>query len=306
MKQHFTVVAAFVIAALALTSCHKTDIPGFKKTSTGLHYKFETQNPDGQKVQDGDILYGEMVVRFDSITFGSNAGQPMPIMQANPGRFDGDIAEGLLMMHVGDKATFAIDADAWATVVQPNQMPPQYQKGAGQHFYYEIRLDSIITKEQADAEQKRFMEEMEQRKQNEPTLIDQYVRDNNIKVQPDEDGLYVIVTKRGNGPVVATGKTVEVNYTGRLLDGKLFDTSVESVAEAEGKHIDGREYKPFTYVAGKTGLIKGWDKGVSGLPAGSQVKLVIPSAMGYGERGAGADIPPYSPLVFTIDILSVK
>ena len=53
-------------------------------------------------------------------------------------------------------------------------------------------------------------------------------------------------------------------------------------------------------------LIRGWDKGIAGLPAGSSVRLIIPSALGYGERGAGEDIPPFSPLMFDIDIISVN
>ena len=306
MKRITKTVLTMALAALALTACNKSDIPGFKKTASGLHYKFEVENKNEQKVNEGDILVGEMTILFDTIRRASNVGQPRPIMQAMANRFEGDLPEGLLMMHKGDKATFAVDADAMSTIMQPDQMPPFYVKGTKQKVYYEIHLDSIITKEQADAEQAKFNKEMTERQGAESSTIAQYISDNNITAQPDEEGLYVIVKKKGNGPAVATGKKVAVNYTGRLLNGKLFDTSVESVAKADGKYIDGREYKPFEYTVGSTSLIRGWDKGIAGLPAGSSVRLIIPSALGYGERGAGEDIPPFSPLMFDIDIISVN
>ena len=61
-----------------------------------------------------------------------------------------------------------------------------------------------------------------------------------------------------------------------------------------------------TYVVGRDRLIPGWEQGVMGQPAGTVLQLVIPSAQAYGPRGAGNMIPPYSPLVFDIEIVSVK
>ena len=54
------------------------------------------------------------------------------------------------------------------------------------------------------------------------------------------------------------------------------------------------------------GLIKGWEDGIMGQPEGSILQIVMPSSLGYGSRGAGEMIPPYSPLVFDIEIVSVK
>ena len=70
--------------------------------------------------------------------------------------------------------------------------------------------------------------------------------------------------------------------------------------------MNGREYKPYEYVVGGQSMIKGWEEGVMGQPAGSEITLIIPSELAYGARGAGMDIMPYSPLTFDLTIVSVE
>lgn len=277
----------------------------YKTTESGLHYKFEKKNTSGQQVQEGDVLVGEMTIRFDTIQTFSNVGHPDRILQAQRS-FDGDLYEGLLMMHVGEKAIFAIEADTLAKFLQPNQMPPYYVPGQGMKIYYEIDLQDIVTREEIMEEQNNFMQEMQQRQQREPEEIAAYVKDNGITAKPNENGLYVIVKKKGTGAKVAAGRTVAVDYSGRLLDGTLFDSSVESVAKEGGIYQQGRIYEPLSYVVGQMGLIRGWEDGIMGQPAGSELQLIIPSALGYGPQGAGQMIPPYSALVFDINIVSVQ
>ena len=296
-------MATLIVAGAALlASCGGKD---FKTTENGLQYKFEKQNSNGQQVQEGDVLVGEMTVRFDTVELFSNVGNAGRIIQAMP-TFDGDICEGLMMMHVGDKAIFAVDADKQAQFLQPNQMPPFYKAGAGMKIYYEIDLQDVVTRDEIMQEQANFMQEMQNRQQNEPQMIADYIAQNNITVKPTAEGLYVIVKKPGNGAKVATGREVSMNYTGRLLDGTMFDSSVEKDAREGGIFVDSRNYEPLTYTVGRMGLIRGWEEGVMGQPAGTQLQIIMPSALGYGSQGAGQLIPPYSPLVFDIEIVSVK
>ena len=127
-----------------------------------------------------------------------------------------------------------------------------------------------------------------------------------ITAKPTKSGLYIIVNKKGSGPKVENGKEVSVNYTGRLLDGTLFDTSREQDAREANKVQKGRTYEPMTYVVGAQPMIKGWDEGIMGQTEGSDITLIMPSELAYGARGAGKDILPYSPLVFNLTIESVK
>lgn len=303
MKKQMKMATAIVAGAMMMTACGGD---GFKTTENGLMYKFEQQNKDAQQVQDGDVLVGEMTIKFDTIQTFSNVGHADRIMQATKS-FDGDLYEGLLMMHVGDKATFAIEADTLAKFLQPNQMPPYYEAGKGMKIYYEISLQDIVTQEEIMQERANFMAEMQERQTKEPEEIAAYVKDNDIKAKPTDEGLYVVVKKKGNGAKVAAGKKVAINYTGRLLDGTMFDSSVESDAKRGNIYNAGRTYEPLSYTVGQMSLIPGWEKGIMGQPEGSILQLIIPSAMGYGASGTrDGSIPPYSPLVFDIEIVSVQ
>lgn len=305
MKKSIKMAALFVAGATMMVACNSGDKEGFKKTDNGLYYRFEKENPDGQQVQEGDVLVGELTIKFDTVVTFSNKGQARRIAQALP-NYEIKIGEGLLMMHVGDVATFAMDADTAAKYVDPNLMPPFYQEGAGQKIYYEISLQDIVTSDELAEERANFDASMEERKNSESADIAAYVESNNITAKPTAEGLYVIVKKRGTGAKVATGKEVSVNYTGRLLDGTIFDSSVESDARSGGIYQAQRTYEPMTYVVGRDKLIDGWEQGVMGQPEGTVLQLVIPSTLGYGSRGAGQHILPYSPLVFDIEIVSVK
>lgn len=104
--------------------------------------------------------------------------------------------------------------------------------------------------------------------------------------------LKIETLKPGTGAVANSGKKVTVHYTGTLTDGKVFDSSETRSA-------------PFTFTLGQGQVIPGWDKGVEGMKVGERRRLSIPSAMAYGEKGVGNVIPPNSPLVFEVELLSV-
>lgn len=303
MKKISQVALVVLACASLMTACNSNK---FKKTENGLLYKFETLNPDGRQPQMGEILIGEMTIKLDTVTLGSNVGRVDRIMQVRPDMFKGDINEGLQMMHIGDKAVFAIPADSLAKFLGEQRMPPAYKHGSGQNLYYEIALTDIVSVEDLQHEQANFEEEMNQRREEEPALIAQYIKDNNITAKPTASGLYIVVKKKGNGPKVASGKTVAIDYTGRLLDGTIFDTSREADAQEAGKYNPNRPYEPMSYKVGAFPLIPGWDEGVNGQPEGTELTLIMPSKLGYGERGAGNDILPYTPLVFDLTIVSVQ
>jgi FKBP-type peptidyl-prolyl cis-trans isomerase len=96
----------------------------------------------------------------------------------------------------------------------------------------------------------------------------------------------------GAGAEALAGTTVEVDYTGWLLDGKQFDSS--------------RGRGPFAFSLGSGQVIKGWDQGVVGMKVGGKRKLTIPPELGYGMRGFPGVIPAQATLVFEVELLAVR
>ncbi|MFC1780419.1 FKBP-type peptidyl-prolyl cis-trans isomerase [Patescibacteria group bacterium] len=109
----------------------------------------------------------------------------------------------------------------------------------------------------------------------------------------DAEEFLVEDTVEGTGDEVKAGDTVSVHYTGTLLDGTKFDSSVD-------------RGEPFEFTVGEGQVIEGWDQGLLGMKVGGNRKLTIPSSMGYGEAGAGESIPANAGLVFEIELLEIK
>lgn len=103
-------------------------------------------------------------------------------------------------------------------------------------------------------------------------------------------GLQYMVLKKGEGKVPAATDTVKVHYEGTLIDGSVFDSSVQ-------------RGQPATF--GVTQVIQGWVEALQLMPVGSKWKLFIPSNLAYGESGAGNSIEPNSALIFDVELLDI-
>lgn len=107
-----------------------------------------------------------------------------------------------------------------------------------------------------------------------------------------EDGLRYIIRKEGDGPKAQRGQTARVRYTGKFIDGRVFDTT------------EGRE--PFSFPVGTGRVIPGWDRSVLDMRVGEERTVIVPPELGYGNRGAGGVIPPNAFLVFEIELVELR
>ena len=113
----------------------------------------------------------------------------------------------------------------------------------------------------------------------------------NDSVVQTESGLQYMVLKEGTGAKPGPTDEVTVHYTGKLLNGKVFDSSVE-------------RGEPATFPLDK--VIPGWTEGLQLMSEGSKYRLFIPSELAYGENGAGEDILPNSTLIFDVELIKVN
>ena len=121
-------------------------------------------------------------------------------------------------------------------------------------------------------------------------------QNNDIKQPPqnmNKQGIEIEILKEGTGTAAKNGDAVSVHYVGTLENGVKFDSSIDRGV-------------PFEFTLGAGQVIPGWDIGVEGMKIGEKRKLVIPSSLAYGERGAGGVIPPNATLVFEVELLGIK
>ena len=113
----------------------------------------------------------------------------------------------------------------------------------------------------------------------------------NKDVKTTKSGLLYKIENAGKGEAIKATDTVKVHYTGKLPNGKVFDSSVE-----RGQPVEFQLNQ----------VIPGWTEGLQLVKKGGKIQLVIPPALGYGKQGAGASIPPNSTLIFDVEVLDVN
>ncbi len=293
MKKFLLFAFAGLVAGFFMTSCNQTSKhPGFKKTDTGLYYKFyhrsnDTTSPHIAEFAEVEMVYGTPdTVIFDSRQLPPNQ-NPMKIPMIRS-IYKGDIYEGIRMMHVGDSAVFQCNADS---VFKKLFRMQKFPKGidSTKDIFFAIKLVGVKTPQQLQAEESARMVKEQNKEAKEREA---YLKKNNIKVKPTADGLYFIPEKPGKGPHPKPGDKVSVHYTGYLLNGTKFDSSRD-------------RGKPFEFILGKHQVIPGWDEGIALLRKGGTAKLIIPSSLAYGARNMGP-IPPFSTLVFDVQLMDIK
>jgi peptidylprolyl isomerase len=285
---------------VGLLSCTKSEFDGFEKAENGLHYQFFTQDENGVKAVEGDgvsikIVYALKRTPKDSVLFDSRmnsedgSGTVRYILPKSS--FAGSLEDAIKMMAKNDSAAFIINADSFFLRTNHMQALPPFAK-PGDKLLITIKMMEIKTKKELDENQKKQEAEMAAMGDAEKPKMDAYLAENKITTPPTASGLIFIETLKGKGGA-HPGATddVTVHYTGTLLDGTKFDSSVDRGEPAKFNLSQ---------------LVPGWIEGIQLMTKGSKAKMIIPSNLAWGARGAGAQIPPFATVVFDVELIDFK
>ncbi len=234
-------------------------------TASGLKYIIWKKGK-GLKAEAGDNVFVHYAGRLLSGAPFDNSydrGKPFDFPLGG-GRVIKGWDEGIAYLHVGDSATLIIPANLGYGSTDRPTIP------ANSTLIFDVQL-------------------MDVKKTVKPVPFETKGRD----TVTTASGLRYIRLNETKGEQAAAGKNVSVHYTGYLLNGNVFDSSIS-------------RGQPISFPLGQGRVIKGWDEGIALLRVGEKARLLIPSALAYGERGAGGLIPPGADLIFDVELMEVK
>ncbi len=293
MKKIFFFIPALMLVFF-FTSCGDNS---YKQTESGLTYKIHKSNR-GEKPSIDNIAKIDFAYRYpeDSVFYASSESQQSAFVRIVPSEYKGDIYEALRMMARGDSASFKFDATNFFSITMDAISVPDFID-PNDSIYVDIVMHDFFNDEQYEEYMQKLreeqMKEQELAAMNETKILEEYLKEQNIDAEAEESGLIIIVEEQGQGPRPVAGQTVRVHYTGMVLDGTVFDSSIE-------------RGEPIEFTLGRGQVIRGWDEGLSKLNVGSTARLIIPSHLAYGDRARSAVIQPFSTLIFDIELISAE
>jgi len=283
-----------LFTAVTVSAKAQTDM---QKTPKGTLYLNYTHLP-GDKIKANDVITFNMIQKTDKdsvLNSTYTTGQPFKtqVREQDP------LSDVFIQMTAKDSVMVKVPTDS-IFVGHEDQRPKFFPKGS--YLIFIVKVEKVQTLQDAIAERDAAAAKL---KADEATLAAKYITDHKLTLTTTPSGLKYQVIQATQKRKVIKGDTVMVNYTGRLLDDKVFDSSV--AAEATKAKLDqpGRTYEPIQVVVGAQQVIPGWEEGLALLHEGEKAKFVIPSSIGYGAQGYGS-IPGYSTLVFDIEVVKVK
>ena len=282
MKSIFT--TAFILFSLVCFSQ--------EKLNGGVIYKILKQN--SKSIHVGDVVFLHIIgmKENDSIILDShiNPKKPYQFEVQKPTRGNYDLMAWLPLLRKGDSVMFEMPSDS---LFLNDEIRPLFIKKHSK-LKIIIAIINVMTKEESEQIE---LKEAKAQALKEDLIIQEYIKENKIdNIHKTESGLYYTIVKKGKGENIKDGRTATVNYTGYLIDGKMFDSN--SVSSFQ--HVE-----PFIFTVGKNQVIKGWEEGIKLLNKGAKAKFILPSNLGYGTQKAYS-IPENSILIFDVELKRIK
>lgn len=265
---------------------NKPSPAAFKKTPSGVEYKFFYDDPNPKTIQEGSVVKMHIrTVVADSVMFDTyKMNNNEPIEQPMSKQFIGAFWDGFTTCGPGDSVVLQLPIDS--AFKDAGGFPPFAKSGDIVKWY--LKIYSVKTKEEADADR---VKASKAQNDIDDKLIREYIKEKNLKTLKTASGIYYVVDKTGNGKhAVATDK-VKVHYKGYKMDGTKFDSSYD-------------RNQPVDFPL--SGVIRGWTEGIPLFEEGGKGTLIIPSSLAYGTNPPpGSNIKPNEVLLFDVELLEI-
>jgi FKBP-type peptidyl-prolyl cis-trans isomerase FkpA len=279
------------IIPFLITSCDRfSKYPGYKKARHGIYYQLHTMGEDTIKAHVGDYI----TVSLTYMTMNDSAFfKGTRRLQLSEAAYKGAIDECFVMLSAQESATFIIPADKFFSVTLQSSLPRFIT--AGSNMKVKVDMLEIQSQEEYEKQKEAFLSWIEDFGDYEKVILKQYIQEEKLNVKPLPSGIYYLKLRTGAGNKVEVGDTVTVNYEGKFLNGKFFDSTI-------------KRKQPFQFVYGtEMQVIKGLEEGIGMMCEGEKSLFILPSEMAFGTSGSSNQmIPPFTSLIFEVEILKVS
>lgn len=281
-----------LLILLMIAACRQSNMyPGFSKSKHGIYYQLHKIGETEQNAQMGDYITADITYRTMSDSIFFQGKRKIQLLAEN--NYDGSIHECFMMLSEDESATFIISATDFYMKTLEAPLPSFLSDN--DKLKITIDIIEIQTQNEYQKEKEAFLNWIEDFGDYEKVILQQFLNKEKLPVQPTASGIYCLKIKEGNGKKIALGDTITVNYEGKFLNGKYFDSTI-------------RRNQPFQFVYGtEWQVVKGLEEAIGSMAMGEKSLFILPSELAFGTEGSSTGIiPPFTSLIFEVEILEVN
>jgi FKBP-type peptidyl-prolyl cis-trans isomerase FkpA len=278
----------FLVLLLLLFSCSR--YPGYRQLTSDIYFKLIEFDEGDKKVFPGD--YVTIIIEYrtsaDSLFFSG-----VRKVKVSKPREVSSLDNCFLRLSSGDSASFIMPASAFFNNTLNTGLPRFLKEG--DHIKINIRMLDVQSEKEFQSEKKMFLAWSDELSEYENIILKKFMIEENPGIRPCTGGFYFIVLKKGNLRKIIKGDHIWVHYEGKFLNGKYFDGTYRSSEPVD--FIYGTQFV----------LIQGLEDALAYMTEGEKAMVILPSGLAFGENGDQSGIiPPYSSLIYTLEVLRIE
>ncbi|MBN2682709.1 MAG: FKBP-type peptidyl-prolyl cis-trans isomerase [Bacteroidales bacterium] len=290
MKTKFFFYSGLIFIVF-IASCKQQKFEGYSQTDSGIYYKLISLGDSENKTAEiSNYITVDLAYRTISDSLFFNGTRKFKIEKPS---FAGEIDECFTMMAKDDSASFIINAYNFFTKTIEAPVPDFLLDD--NLMKVDVKLLRIQTEKEFEMEKQEFLTWIKDFEEYEQVALNHYLEKNLVGINPSSSGMIKTIVNQGSGEKVKRGDTLVLHFEGKFLDGKIFDSTRKRNSAFE--FVFGQEYQ----------VIKGLEEAIATMKEGEFSIFIMPSEIGFGHKGSSTGyIPPFTSLIFEVELISVK